>query len=565
MLVRIAENWTRYATWMGILFGQQWLVILILLNFGPSPGPDSPLVRPHPELTFITEPLLPGGDVDYARYLDEKFSQGVTAKNNAYVDMVSIIGPVESIAELPDEWFAKLEIARPPDGAAYHQSLEEWCIDHLAELPKEFHSEDEKKAVELASLYSRLFEDVPVDLSGHPVAARWFQEMRPFFAMYRQASVKPHYFSPCRFFGDLTPMAMELRQLHKSMIQSANIRLGMGDVDGAINDCMAIAGMARHEASNGNESSFMYSSLTHHYFTHGFYNILYSGRCSERQLKRMADEISAFVEHPSRIQRIHLLYSRCDSLRWIARYPRNMNNYEGVAWRAGKKVLRTDGIPELRDRCAIFLGRSMVDWKTAMKMTNDCYDELEAAFLEEDEFNGWTDLNERIQRAKKLADRLESKEFPDSGFMDPWNLIKRPFEGYRRRGVKIANFYLAIQARNIANEANTCEAGWINEARLCGTAIAVERFLRDQNRLPGDLSELVPSWLPSVPVDMFTGEPFIYRAGDDNYALYSIWRNGVDDGGTRRDEDDKIADIVARPEFLTEVEWKKAALADEKD
>jgi hypothetical protein len=50
------------------------------------------------------------------------------------------------------------------------------------------------------------------------------------------------------------------------------------------------------------------------------------------------------------------------------------------------------------------------------------------------------------------------------------------------------------------------------------------------------LEELVPAILPTVPLDLYTEQPFIYQRKDDGgYLLYSVSDNGIDDGGTNRD------------------------------
>lgn len=76
------------------------------------------------------------------------------------------------------------------------------------------------------------------------------------------------------------------------------------------------------------------------------------------------------------------------------------------------------------------------------------------------------------------------------------------------------------------------------------TAIAIERFRRDRGQIPEDLKELVPDFMPQVPTDPFDGKPLRYVVKDDEYLIYSIGRDGVDDGG----QGDVNPDIVFRAE-----------------
>jgi hypothetical protein len=62
-------------------------------------------------------------------------------------------------------------------------------------------------------------------------------------------------------------------------------------------------------------------------------------------------------------------------------------------------------------------------------------------------------------------------------------------------------------------------------------AVAVERFRRDQNRLPAALSELVPPYLNEVPADPFTGRPLLFQSTANSYTIYSVGPDQKDDGG----------------------------------
>lgn len=68
--------------------------------------------------------------------------------------------------------------------------------------------------------------------------------------------------------------------------------------------------------------------------------------------------------------------------------------------------------------------------------------------------------------------------------------------------------------------------------RAARTAIAIERFrLVHQGRMPDELKELVPDFLPSTPQDPFTGTPLHYVPGASKYTIYSVNADLRDDGG----------------------------------
>ncbi len=63
------------------------------------------------------------------------------------------------------------------------------------------------------------------------------------------------------------------------------------------------------------------------------------------------------------------------------------------------------------------------------------------------------------------------------------------------------------------------------------TALACERYRLAQGAWPEALDELVPRYLPAVPIDPFDGAPLRYKKTTAGIVIYSIGENGVDDGG----------------------------------
>lgn len=66
----------------------------------------------------------------------------------------------------------------------------------------------------------------------------------------------------------------------------------------------------------------------------------------------------------------------------------------------------------------------------------------------------------------------------------------------------------------------------------CLTAIALELARRDRGQWPERLDTLVPTYLPRVPLDMYTGQPLGYRVTEDGRPLlYSVGVDHDDDEG----------------------------------
>lgn len=78
------------------------------------------------------------------------------------------------------------------------------------------------------------------------------------------------------------------------------------------------------------------------------------------------------------------------------------------------------------------------------------------------------------------------------------------------------------------------EAERIAKLRLGITLLAVERYRAAKGgHLPSSLDELVPGYLPAVPIDPFDGLPLRFLRMQKGYSLHSVGRDRKDDGASR--------------------------------
>jgi hypothetical protein len=84
-------------------------------------------------------------------------------------------------------------------------------------------------------------------------------------------------------------------------------------------------------------------------------------------------------------------------------------------------------------------------------------------------------------------------------------------------------------------------------------AIAIERYRLRHNRLPAQLAELVPEFLPAVPLDPFDGKPLRYVVRENEYLIYNVGVDGLDNLGSG-DESGKPDDAFIVPILPTKQE-----------
>lgn len=73
-------------------------------------------------------------------------------------------------------------------------------------------------------------------------------------------------------------------------------------------------------------------------------------------------------------------------------------------------------------------------------------------------------------------------------------------------------------------------------ARLAQLTITLEMYRAETGSYPQRLEDLSPKYLPTLPIDIFTGRPPIYRRPERGYVLYSVGPNGRDDAGRSADD-----------------------------
>ena len=87
------------------------------------------------------------------------------------------------------------------------------------------------------------------------------------------------------------------------------------------------------------------------------------------------------------------------------------------------------------------------------------------------------------------------------------------------------------------------DATTVARLRAARTAIAIERYRLAHDELPESLAALTPTYLKTVPIDPFDGQPLRWKKLPVGYVVYSVGEDGRDDGG---DEVKDIAFTVAR-------------------
>ena len=93
----------------------------------------------------------------------------------------------------------------------------------------------------------------------------------------------------------------------------------------------------------------------------------------------------------------------------------------------------------------------------------------------------------------------------------------------------------------------------LTTSRLAITVAGLERHRLATGRYPKALSDLVPKWVPAVPLDPMDGQPLRYRLNaDGTFTVYGIGPNQTDDNGVFESKQGQDLDWVWPPSHPTE-------------
>jgi len=138
--------------------------------------------------------------------------------------------------------------------------------------------------------------------------------------------------------------------------------------------------------------------------------------------------------------------------------------------------------------------------------------------------SGWLDLN-RKRTHETMEQIIAASELPVEEQLDASQTIIGRFESDT-----VLNSGSGITMTEVAQ--SLAEVVRIRaRLRVAIVALAVARYEADKGVYPDRTDALVPDYLENLPIDPCGGGPMRYRQLDGGYVVYSVGRNGVDDGG----------------------------------
>jgi len=501
---------------------------------GPASRPAKVKITISRETTYISGPVNPDGTINYVAYLNEKYSKGVTADNNAGVAILRILGPNLIDEPIRGKTYALLQMNMLPDTGDYFLTYRDYVEKTVPEP-------DQKGAIDQHEPATRYLWSAKM----YPVVAQWLSTQEDHLAALCEASKLPRYYiplvcpgqTPC-VLGAVLPRLSLCLDAAKALVARALLRANAGDLEGARADLAATRRLARLFSQDPVVLGWLVGMSAASLAAKATERLVITGNLPPRQLKAMLEELNATPPLPDIRETISKeRFCGLDAIMIAARG--SVHSLRELV------VMANPGRPQKQDALLLSLQKERPDWDETLRTYNRWFDDL----AEPIQGNRTTKQERSWEAANNDYANLRAK-LRELGSEEGWlkdvlrTRKETPAQRRKRIGKETGDLLSAIFMPRLAR-AITLHKQAITEVELARTATALAVYKADTGKFPDNLAALAPKYVKTVPVDVFGGRPLVYKTRGKGYLLYSIGSNLKDDGGK---DDYEEGDIVVRVE-----------------
>ncbi|MCH8042981.1 MAG: hypothetical protein IID44_04620 [Planctomycetes bacterium] len=481
------------------------------------------------ETTRITGPLRKDGYVDYVEALNRRASKGVTPQNNAAVLLLRAMGPGAVDKDVRVAYFKRLGIDLLPEKGDYFLNVGEYL---KKTRPKTWEDDDDRFWDADVTAWDR-----PWSAKQYPLIAGWLKANEKPLRLVAEGVRRPRYYSPLFPFKDEPWLAVAGYEFDMSRYRSTSRSLGLrvrlrvkaGQIDGAREDALTLHLLARRLGQSPSWLDFIHGRTFESVAFDLDVTIAHHGGLSTKQALRHMEalvKLPSMQSHASRVD-LNSRFEFLDAVGIVAcQGPKTLVEWSGDENKAvAKRLIRLSAI----------IG---IDWDRTLRRGNSWYDQLAAAMGKSTRAARTKAVKQVFERFNRLRTERKDVEALSDRILDAKSRRERLSEtlGDYICGLLLSegleSYYINFDDRRRANE------------RTALLALALAAYRADHGAYPRALSKLAPKYIAKLPRDPFAGADFRYRPVGKGYVLYSVGRNGKDDGGIDPDDDLVIEGLV---------------------
>ncbi len=468
-----------------------------------QPAPIVPVAASTPKLPFtisadttrILEPLKPDGTVDYVAAINEKFSQGVTPENNGFVPWIQLMGVGALPPATANQLLQMTGVTAPTGGPTWRLFASQAELDQLPQ-----------------GIWKT---------ADHPSLTAWLKSHEPLLALATQAADKPRWWAPAVSktgamtwiqLSDLNP----LRDVANALCQRALLRAGEGDFQGFLADVIAVKKLTRL-ASGYVTWSRLVTEQVDRSADQAIGAAACTGLFSSEQCAALGKAMDELPPLPTMWDAVDVgeRWSELDTASLLA--TGHLDRWLGVNGPALDQKMKL----------LMVVDRDAVDWNVILRRINKV-----------------DDMQIQAMKQARMQDAMTSFFVAEHqiGSMFTSNhqhksLAQEQGESDADYTQRVADAFMSTRASSFRGAEESYRVAQLHE-RMARALVAAAQYKAAHGQWPQKLEDLVPTYLPVVPIDIYSSGgdmPVRYLNNGSTIEIYSVGPNGPDDGRAHND------------------------------
>ncbi len=535
---------------------------------GAATEPEANVKRPRPkitiskETTYIIEPLRADGYVDYVAAINRRCSEGVTPENNAAALLWKAVGPDEIKKECRMKYFQMLGIPPLPEKGNYFVDLDKY-VDQQNERKQPGGARLHWDDIEVNWRHLALSMDRPWSSREFSMLAEWLTANETPLALTVEASKRPRRYEPVVVGVAEGPMDTLLQAIEpdrfrpislrdramerdiclaRALVARAMQRLNEGKADEAWEDLLACHRLARLAGQRPTLIDALIAMRIDKMAVAGDQALLQHAKVTASRIAKMQDDLAKLAPMPKMADKVDLgeRFMFLDAVSTTAR--------NGLT-----SILKLIGARNLNSEFKLLIdivGSLAIDWDIVLCMGNSRYNRISAAYRNPTWAEGEKELDSIYEDMCRVAN--SAMDFTSLGLSMLGNPRKAISERCGQQFTRLFSWHFPG-----CNQIEHCAVMWFELDKL---AFALTAYRADQRSYPAKLADLTPKYTTRLPKDSFADGDLHYKPEGDGYLLYSVGRNGKDDGGRNYWDEFGSGDWNDRSPTKEEQSWDDIAI-----
>jgi hypothetical protein len=504
------------------------ILVLLVLPFLYAAWPGAWTFTVSTETTYITGPLDKYGYVDYVTALNERLGQGIKPEENANVLLWQVFGPYpEGKHPMPAEYWRWLGIESPPEEGNYWVSWDKWVKANPA-LQVQVQEDSTNDPLDWARYW-------PWSADQEPELANYLRRNEKSLALVVDATKRLRYFNPIvperteewasSMFEAKIPKVQQCRELASALACRAMLRLAREENAEAWQDLLACHRLGRLVAQGSTLIQFLVGLAIDRIAGNADVVYLHHARLTSRQALKCLDDLRQLPTMPLLNESVNFVerFVVLDIYMMIIRG--GAPTLDGLSKGGSFSLTRSKGQSWKR----------RVNFDPALRNLIKAFDQMNFAIQLPNRTERLREINSLVREMSKRAEKAKTVG-------SILNYVTTPSGRGETMGDILNNLWMPAEIAKVQGAAERLEQGRSN-LRL---AFALAAHHADQGKYPDKLEELVPKYLSSVPNDLFSEKPLIYRLDGPGYLLYSVGPNGINEEGPGNDDAPRGDDLAIR-------------------